>query len=112
MGPPLYVHRKSTGFLFGCRRYTLTNILRLYLFFGKSLASYYVNELTKELTMNQRIKIFIVEYDCVNLITLMLWLDQFPEFEVLGTTVDDGALREQIDDLKPDVVLLDIETPG
>lgn len=62
--------------------------------------------------MNQRIKIFIVEYDCVNLITLMLWLDQYPEFEVLGTTVDSGNIREQVSQLKPDVVLLDISTPG
>lgn len=62
--------------------------------------------------MNKRIKIFIVEYDCSNLITLMLWLDQFAEFDVLGTTIQSGHLREQIEDLKPDVVLLDIETPG
>jgi len=62
--------------------------------------------------MNQRIKIFIVEYDCVSLITLMLWLDQFADLDVLGTTVDTGSLRSQIDDLKPDVVLLDIATPG
>jgi DNA-binding NarL/FixJ family response regulator len=62
--------------------------------------------------MNQRIKIFIVEYDCVSLITLMLWLDQFPEFDVLGTTINTGNLREQIAELEPDVVLLDIETPG
>jgi len=62
--------------------------------------------------MKQRIKIFIVEYDCVTLITLMLWLDQFSEFEVLGTTVDTGGLKKQVEELKPDVVLLDIETPG
>lgn len=62
--------------------------------------------------MNERIKIFIVEYDCVNLITLMLWLDQFPEFDVLGTAVDAGSIKRQINDLKPDVVLLDIATPG
>lgn len=62
--------------------------------------------------MSERIKIFIVEYDCVNLITLMLWLDQFPEFDVLGTTVDTGSMRQQIEDMQPDIVLLDIETPG
>ena len=62
--------------------------------------------------MNERVKIFIVEYDCVNLITLMLWLDQFPDFDVLGTTVDTGSIKAQIEDLKPDVVLLDIGTPG
>lgn len=62
--------------------------------------------------MNQRIKIFIVEYDCVSLITLMLWLDQFPEFDVLGTTINTGNLQEQIAELEPDVVLLNIETPG
>src|SRR5438093_433995 len=62
--------------------------------------------------MDNRIKIFIVEYDCVSLITLMLWLDQFPDFQVLGTTVDTGMLGQQISDLKPDVVLLDIATPG
>lgn len=62
--------------------------------------------------MNERIKIFIVEYDCVNLITLMLWLDQFPDFDVLGTTVDTGSIKSQIEDLKPDVVLLDIAIPG
>ena len=62
--------------------------------------------------MNQRIKIFIVEYDCVSLITLMLWLDQFPEFDVLGTTVDTGSLRQKLMDLQPDVVLINIQTPG
>ena len=62
--------------------------------------------------MDNRIKIFIVEYDCVSLITLMLWLDQFPDFQVLGTTVDTGRLGQQIDELRPDVVLLDIATPG
>ncbi len=62
--------------------------------------------------MNERIKIFIVEYDCVSLITLMLWLDQFPDFEVLGATIDTGNLRERISELQPDVVLLDITMPG
>src|SRR3990167_7103940 len=62
--------------------------------------------------MNQRIKIFIVEYDCVSLITLMLWLDQFPEFDVLGTTVDTGSLRQKLMELQPDVVLINIQTPG
>ncbi len=62
--------------------------------------------------MTERIKIFIVEYDCVNLITLMLWLDQFPEFDVLGTTVHTGSLASEIEAMKPDVVLLDIATPG
>jgi DNA-binding NarL/FixJ family response regulator len=42
----------------------------------------------------------------------MLWLDQFPEFNVLGTTVDTGSLSKQIEDVQPDVVLLDIGTPG
>jgi DNA-binding NarL/FixJ family response regulator len=62
--------------------------------------------------MSNRVKIFIVEYDCVSLITLMLWLDQFPDFEVLGTTIDTGRLTAQIESLQPDVVLLDIATPG
>lgn len=62
--------------------------------------------------MSERIKIFIVEYDCVNLITLMLWLDQFPEFDVLGTTVDTGSIKNQLKELKADVVLLDIGMPG
>lgn len=62
--------------------------------------------------MNQRIRIFIVEYDCVSLITLMLWLDQFPEFDVLGTTVDTGNLRQKLIELQPDVVLMNIQTPG
>jgi DNA-binding NarL/FixJ family response regulator len=66
----------------------------------------------KGFLMSNRVKIFIVEYDCVSLITLMLWLDQFPDFEVLGTTVDTGRLAEQISELQPDVVLLDIATPG
>jgi hypothetical protein len=64
------------------------------------------------LVMSNRVKIFIVEYDCVSLITLMLWLDQFPDFEVLGTTIDTGNLGDQVAQLQPDVVLLDIATPG
>jgi DNA-binding NarL/FixJ family response regulator len=62
--------------------------------------------------MDKRIKIFIVEYDCVNLITLMLWLDQFSDFDVLGTTLETGSIKSQIEAMKPDVVLLDIGRPG
>lgn len=62
--------------------------------------------------MSERVRIFIVESDCVNLITLTLWLDQFADFDVLGTTADTTSIKKQVEELKPDVVIFDIATPG
>lgn len=57
--------------------------------------------------MTARTKIFIAEYDCARLISLMLWLEQFPEFEITGTAQFGTDLLRRIKDSQPDVVLLD-----
>lgn len=58
--------------------------------------------------MNPRTKIFIAEYDCASLVSLMLWLEQFPEFEVAGASNNGAQLVDRIGELHPDVVLLDV----
>jgi DNA-binding NarL/FixJ family response regulator len=60
--------------------------------------------------MNPRANIFIVEKDCSGLVPIMLWLDQFPEFEVFGTT-NDNDFMPLIEEIKADVVLLAKESP-
>jgi DNA-binding NarL/FixJ family response regulator len=57
--------------------------------------------------VNARTKIFIAEYDCARLISLMLWLEQFPEFEITGTAQFGTDLLKRIKESQPDVVLLD-----
>lgn len=61
--------------------------------------------------MISRTTLLVVEEDCSALVPLMLWLDQFPEFEIVGRT-NDSDLLSQIQELEPDVVLLGIESPG
>ena len=58
--------------------------------------------------MNARTKIFIADYDCASLVSLMLWLEQFPEFEVSGTSSNGAHLVDRINKANPDIVLLDI----
>lgn len=58
--------------------------------------------------MNARTKIFIADYDCASLVSLMLWLEQFPEFEVSGTSSNSAQLLDRINKANPDIVLLDI----
>jgi DNA-binding NarL/FixJ family response regulator len=57
--------------------------------------------------VNARTKIFIAEYDCAKLIQLMLWLEQFPEFEVSGTAKIGCDMLQKIKANQPDVVLID-----
>lgn len=38
----------------------------------------------------------------------MLWLEQFPEFEVAGASNNGAQLVDRIGELNPDVVLLDV----
>jgi DNA-binding NarL/FixJ family response regulator len=60
--------------------------------------------------MNPRTKIFVVEHDCAKLVNLMLWLDQYPEFEISGVVGDTRNIQEQIAENNPDIVLLDVDT--
>ena len=57
--------------------------------------------------MNPRTKIFIAENDCASLVSLMLWLEQFPEFEVEGAAISGADWIARINEHRPDVVLLD-----
>jgi chemotaxis response regulator CheB len=58
--------------------------------------------------VNARTKIFIADYDCASLVSLMLWLEQFPEFEVSGISRNGAHLVDRINKVNPDIVLLDI----
>lgn len=58
--------------------------------------------------MNARTKIFIADYDCASLVSLMLWLEQYPEFEVSGISRNSAHLVDRINRVNPDIVLLDI----
>jgi DNA-binding NarL/FixJ family response regulator len=58
--------------------------------------------------MNPRTKIFVVEHDCAKLVNLMLWLDQYPEFEITGVVGDTRNIHQHIADTNPDLVLLDV----
>jgi DNA-binding NarL/FixJ family response regulator len=60
--------------------------------------------------VNARTKIFIAEYDCARLISLMLWLEQFPEFEITGTAQFGSDLVHRVKESQPDVVLLDFNS--
>ena len=62
--------------------------------------------------MNPRTKIFVVENDCASLISLMLWVDQNNEFEVLGTKRDTGSLQQDLAKHTADVLLVDIASPA
>jgi DNA-binding NarL/FixJ family response regulator len=56
--------------------------------------------------MNAQTKIFIAEQDCESLVSTMLWLEQYPDFEVYGTASAGSTLTEQIEEIQPDVVML------
>ena len=58
--------------------------------------------------MNALTKIFIAEQDCESLVSTMLWLEQYPDFEIYGAAILDGALAGQIEEVQPDVVMLGI----
>jgi len=60
--------------------------------------------------MDALTKIFIAEPDCERLVNTMLWLEQYPDFEVYGTSDSDGSLTEQIEAVQPDVVMLGMPT--
>jgi DNA-binding NarL/FixJ family response regulator len=57
-------------------------------------------------------KIFVIDKDCAKLVNLMLCLDQFPEFEIVGLIDDARNLSQQISDNRPDIILLDIASVG
>lgn len=55
-------------------------------------------------------KIFIVETDCESLVNTMLWLEQYSDFEIYGTSLADASLAEQIEAVQPDVVMLGVSS--
>ena len=58
--------------------------------------------------MNALTRIFIAEQDCESLVNSMLWMEQYPEFEVYGGTLASCDLAEQITELQPDLVMLGV----
>ncbi len=61
--------------------------------------------------MDQRTKIFVIEHDCAKLVNLMLWLDQFPEFEIAGVIDDVRNIQNYMNESRPDVVLMNGDSP-
>lgn len=62
--------------------------------------------------MERRIKVFIVENDVGSIESLRSMLHTFPQLEVLGFGSDVHESVRQIQDLKPDLLFLDIELNG
>jgi DNA-binding NarL/FixJ family response regulator len=60
--------------------------------------------------MNPRTKIFVVEQDCGRLINIMLYLEQFAEFELVGSCGSACELNWQLQQANVDVVLVDSES--
>ncbi len=59
--------------------------------------------------MHPRTKIFVVEQDCGKLINIMLFLEQFPEFELVGSSARACELNWQLQQANVDVILIDSE---
>jgi DNA-binding NarL/FixJ family response regulator len=60
-------------------------------------------------TMNSRTKIFVVEQDCGKLINIMLFLEQFPEFDLVGSGAKACELNWQLQQSNADLILIDSE---
>jgi DNA-binding NarL/FixJ family response regulator len=60
--------------------------------------------------MSPRIRVLVIQNDCAKLISLMLWLEQFSEFEIAGVADDTHNLQEQLVQNEPDVLLIDAES--
>ena len=57
--------------------------------------------------MESLTRIFIAEQDCESLVSTMLWLEQFADFEVYGAVADNSVI-DQINQLQPDMVMLSV----
>lgn len=60
--------------------------------------------------MSPRIRVLVIQNDCARLISMMLWLEQFAEFEIAGIVDDSQRLQEQLVENEPDVLLIDAES--
>lgn len=57
--------------------------------------------------MNSRTKVLIAQPDGAKLVSLLLWLEQYSDLEVVGTTCSGEKLAASSAFHQPDVVLLD-----
>jgi DNA-binding NarL/FixJ family response regulator len=57
--------------------------------------------------MNPRTKLLIAQPDGAKLVSLLLWLEQYTDLEVVGTTCSGDKLASCTSFHQPDVVLLD-----
>lgn len=62
--------------------------------------------------MNSLTRIFVAEQDCESLVNTMLWLEQYPDFEIYGTDFAGAPLNEQIEEVQPDIVMLGMGASG
>ncbi len=60
-----------------------------------------------ECIMNSRTKLLIAQPDGAKLVSLLLWLEQYSDMEVVGTTCSGAKLIDCAAFHQPDVVLLD-----
>lgn len=60
----------------------------------------------------QKIKLLIYEDNDVLRQSLVLMMQGTPDVQVAGAFSNCSAVRQQVDELKPDVVLMDIDMPG
>ena len=59
--------------------------------------------------MSLRTKIFVAERDYGRLINILLYLEQFSDFELVGSAQDIDDLPSQLSDVIPDVILIDAD---
>jgi DNA-binding NarL/FixJ family response regulator len=62
--------------------------------------------------MTSRIRVALVDDHRVVLRTLKIYLESFPDIEVVGTAVSGEELLEHVDEWKPQIVMQDLLLPG
>ncbi|MFZ4414625.1 MAG: response regulator, partial [Bacteroidales bacterium] len=60
----------------------------------------------------EKIKVVIAEDQKIILHSLISLLISFGDFEIAGTASDGEGLLKKLESIKPDVILLDIKSPG
>ncbi len=63
----------------------------------------------KNEVINPKTRIFVVEQDCGKLVNIMLYLEQFPEFDLVGSSAKACELNWQLQQSNVDIILIDAE---
>ena len=62
------------------------------------------------MTEDRKIRVILIDGSAPNRNTITQELSKDPEIEVIGSSADTDSVKDMIQDLKPDVITLDIET--